>query len=140
MFRFVLLMFLFVSSAEAKEYYGPYQADVVRVVDGDTVELAIHVWPGLVQTIKLRLDGVNTPEKRGKNVSQCEKEAGNKATAFTEYWLSDVETVTVDKVFLGKFAGRAIGQILKGDESLSDALISAGHGKHYSGGKRQPWC
>lgn len=124
----------------AKDKYGPYKAEVLRIIDGDTVELNVRVWPQLTQRIKLRLDGVNTPQKRGRGVSDCEKEAGQKATNFTQKWLPVGEIVTLKQVRLGKYAGRALGQIWKGGASLGDALIKAGHAKPYTGGKREPWC
>ena len=33
--------------AAKKETYGPYRAMVVRVLDGDTVEVDVLLWPGL---------------------------------------------------------------------------------------------
>jgi len=43
------------------EEYGPYRADVVRVIDGDTVVLDAHIWPGMTQRTHLRLSGIDTP-------------------------------------------------------------------------------
>lgn len=43
--RFILILLFCVSlQVAAKEMYGPYQADVVRVIDGDTVKLVVHVY------------------------------------------------------------------------------------------------
>jgi len=124
-----------------KPAFGPYQAQVVRVVDGDTVKLDVAIWPGVTQQINLRLSGVNTPETRGKDVTDCEKRAAQEATTFTQRWLRGVATVTVTDVKLGKYAGRALGQIeAPGKGDLAKALISSGHGRPYHGGKRQPWC
>ena len=53
--------------------FGPYNTDVIRVVVGDTLELNVHIWPGLIQNIKLRLDGIDTPEKRGKYIRMRER-------------------------------------------------------------------
>jgi len=136
----LLLLIVSFGAQAAKQLYGPYQAEVVRVIDGDTLELSVHVWPGLVQNIKLRLSGVNTPEKRGRNVSQCEKTAAQKATNFTQRWVKGINRIIVTDVKLGKYAGRALGKIKKGDQDLGEELIKAGHAKEYSGGRREPWC
>ena len=135
----ILCLMLASLQAQAKDLYGPYKADLVRVLDGDTVEVSVHVWPGLKQSIKLRIAGINTPEKRGR-VSDCEKAAGKAATAFTENWLKDADTITVYDIHLGKWAGRVVGKLKKGGADLSQALINAGHAKPYDGGKREPWC
>jgi len=124
----------------AKELYGNYKAEVVKVIDGDTVKLNVRIWPKLTQQINLRLKEINTPEKRGKKISDCEKKAGQKATNFTQQWLKGAKTVTVSEVQLGKYAGRVLGKLSKEGKDLGEALIEAGHAKPYSGGKRKPWC
>lgn len=59
--RFIFGMLLLAQGASA---YGPYKAELVRVVDGDTIDITIELWPGLTQRARIRLEGVNTPEKR----------------------------------------------------------------------------
>ena len=136
LFFFALFFLAFNISAQG---FGPYQAEVSRVIDGDTIELNIHIWPKLTQNVKLRLSGVNTPEKRGK-VSDCEKEAGQKATNFTQRFLQGVKTVTVTDIKLGKYAGRVLGNLSKQRQDLGQALIQTGHAKPYKGGKRELCC
>ena len=117
--------------------YGPYDALLVRVVDGDTIEVDAALWPGLTQRVKIRLAGVNTPEKRTRLL--CEKTAGIAATEFTQAFVGK-GSITVDGVRNGKFAGRVLGSIFVDGESLSDALLASGHARVYGGGRRQPWC
>lgn len=127
------------ASCGATGLYGPYSANVIKVIDGDTVRLDIRIWPGLTQRVNLRLSGVNTPEKRGK-VSDCEKKAGQAATEFTQRFLNGVNTVTIHGVKRGKYAGRVLGKLSKAETDLGQALIHAGHARPYSGGKRKAWC
>jgi len=134
-----LVLFALIVSAQAAETYGPYSAKVLRVIDGDTVQVAVAIWPGLSQVTKLRLAGVNTPEKRGK-VSDCEKRAGRAATAFTQAFLRGARTVMVSGIRPGKYAGRMLGSIQVNGRSLEQALLAAGHARPYRGGRRQPWC
>lgn len=126
--------------AAKKKPYGPYRAVVVRVLDGDTVEVDVFLWPGLAQRIKLRLAGVNTPEKRGRGVSLCEKVAAKRATEFTRRFLKRALQVIVSGVKLGKFAGRVLGKISVNGKDLGDALMAAGLARPYSGGRRKAWC
>lgn len=136
------LWMLFPPSAMAakKKPYGPYRAMVVRVLDGDTVEVDVWLWPGLVQRIKLRLAGVNTPEKRGRGVSLCEKVAAKRATHFTRRFVKNMGQVIVSEVRLGKFAGRVLGKVSVNGRDLGEALVAAGLARLYSGGKRTAWC
>jgi endonuclease YncB( thermonuclease family) len=53
--------FLVDSQAAAAEPYGPYQATVTRVIDGDTLEGRA----GLTQRTSLRVEGIDTPERNG---------------------------------------------------------------------------
>jgi len=135
----LLSLFISVASAHAGELYGPYKADMIRVIDGDTVKLGIHIWPGLVQQVNLRLVGVNSPESRG--VPDCEKEAAKKASEFTRGFIGNSQMVTVSNVELGKYAGRALGRIeVEGKGDLGEALIAVGHAHEYHGGHREAWC
>ena len=127
-------LLLAVATANA---YGPYDAQLVRVVDGDTIDLGVELWPGLVQRVKIRLAGINTPEKRTRLL--CEKTAGIAATKFTQVFVES-GSITVDGVRNGKFAGRVLGNVFVDGKSLADALLAAGHARVYNGGKRKPWC
>ena len=123
--------------------YGPYMAEVLRVIDGDSIKVAVHLWPGMVVKANLRLSGINTPEKRGRingvPVSEREKLAAQAATAFPRAWLADTPMVTVYDLRLGKYAGRVLGKLKKGRLTLHRALLKASHARLYRGGKRRPW-
>jgi endonuclease YncB( thermonuclease family) len=132
-----VILFCVLLLSQASSAYGPYKAELVRVIDGDTIDVTIELWPGLTQRARIRLEGVNTPEKRTR--LQCEKKAGIAATEFTQAFV-DKGAITVDGVRNGKFAGRVLGKVFVDGNSLSDALLVSGHARHYSGGKRLPWC
>ena len=124
--------------AAAAVVYGPYRANVVRVIDGDTVKMQLAISPGLTKTINVRVDGVNTPEKRTRD--KCEKTAGLAASAYVEQWLTNAAIITVRDVRNGKYAGRWLGSISADGNDLATALIASGHGRPYHGGKRESWC
>ena len=75
----------------------------------------------------MRLAGVNMPEKRGRQISDCEKRAGHAATAFTKRFLGGARTVTISGIRPGKYAGRMLGSINVNGKSLERALLNAGH-------------
>lgn len=122
----------------AAALFGPYNADLVRVIDGDTAELDLHVFPNVVFRMSVRESGVDTPEKRTKN--ECEKKLGLSATMYTRQFLLHGGKITVHDVGLGKYAGRVLGSIFVDGESLSKRLIEEGLARPYYGGTRQPWC
>ncbi|MDH4225862.1 MAG: thermonuclease family protein [Deltaproteobacteria bacterium] len=119
--------------------FGPYPAIVERVIDGDTIQTAIELWPGLVQHIHLRLLGVNAPEIHGKNIAPCEKAAGQKAKAFVERLLQGAKTIIVTQVKPDKYGGRALGRMEADGQDVSARLLKAGLAVVYNGGKREKW-
>jgi len=123
--------------------YGPYDAELISVTDGDTVKLSVAVWPGLVQTANVRLNGIDAPESRrgrksGVVIPECEIKLGKMAGRFTEDFLTG-KALQLHDVALGKYAGRVLGAITADNQDLGQALISAGLGVEYSGGKREVW-
>ncbi len=138
-FLFACSLVLWAGGCSAAESYGPYTAEVVRVIDGDTIELRVHLWPGLEKDIKLRLDGVNTPETH--RAPECEKRLGRQAAEFARRFIGESKMVKVSGVRLGKYAGRALGKIeVPGKGDLGAALLAAGLAKEYHGGRRGRWC
>jgi endonuclease YncB( thermonuclease family) len=112
-------------------------AEVVRVIDGDTVEVRARIWPGQYVETRVRLLGVDTPESRG---SDCEAERvlAAEATAFTAQWLDGAQ-IGLQEIDLGSFAGRVIARITRSDGAdLSADLASAGLAAPY--GAPSPWC
>jgi endonuclease YncB( thermonuclease family) len=66
-----------------------YPAHVVRVIDGDTIAMAVDIWPGLTQQATVRVFRIDTPEVRASQ--QCEKDLAAKATQFTKDFLADTQ-------------------------------------------------
>ena len=43
-----------------------HPAEVLRVLDGDTFEARVHLWPGLDVTTRVRLRGIDAPELKAR--------------------------------------------------------------------------
>jgi endonuclease YncB( thermonuclease family) len=118
--------------------YGPYRLHVIRVVDGDTIDAEVALWPGLSQRTLVRLAGVNAPEIRTRD--DCERNAGRAATAFVTRTLQAARRVELDAVDLDKYGGRVVGLVYVDGRSLGELLVQAGHARPYDGGARGSWC
>jgi len=142
-----------VYAAERPPHYGPYSATLIKVYDGDTVNLLVYPWPGDQKRISVRLDGIDTPELRPRkpagtdptiweSLKQCEKSAAISAKLKVERLLATGEAITLQTIYPNrtKFYGRMVGRITVGGKDLSEALLAGGYARPYSGGKRQPWC
>ena len=63
--------------------------EVIKVVDGDTIDILIDLGFDLTKKERVRLAGIDTPECRTKNLE--EKELGLEAKEFLKRRLSDCE-------------------------------------------------
>lgn len=119
---------------------APKPYDIIRVIDGDTVEFHADFLPSpLEKKLALRIEGVDTPEKRG--ACDKEKELAEKASQFTQRMIDNAKDIKIRIVDWGKFGGRVIGDVLIDGKSLSKELIRNGHAVPYDGGKKiKDWC
>ena len=119
---------------------GPVPAELVRVIDGDTIQVRALIWPGHTVETRVRVRGIDTPETRRPDC-EAEREAGQAATAFTEAWLTRDPAeagLSLYEIDLGSFAGRVVAAIQRDGEDLAAALVSAGLAVRY--GEEGPWC
>ena len=109
-----------------------YNAELVRVVDGDTldamVDLGFNVWI----KVRVRLAGINAFESRTRDKE--EKAKGLRAKMWLEDTLEDHDNeFVVVSTEVGKY-GRCLGHIFVGDDldySVNLRLIDEGHAVPY---------
>jgi endonuclease YncB( thermonuclease family) len=117
---------------------GPYAAEVLRVLDGDTFAARVHVWPGLDITTKVRLRGVDAPEMKAR--CRQERNLAEAARDALAAILAEGE-LTVLRVDLDKYGGRVVADAATARiQDVSQALLAQGVARAYSGGHRQGWC
>lgn len=137
--KFLLALILMLSTPVNAAFYN---ADVVKVVDGDTLKLDVEIWPGMRQLISLRIYGINTAETR----KHCKNSACECSNSFGYAAKDTVEVLAADRVQiydirLGKYAGRVLGKVLTMDGVDIGTYLVNGHlAKTYFGGKRGAWC
>jgi micrococcal nuclease len=119
------------------EMEGPVAAEVLRVVDGDTLTVRAKIWIGQELTTNVRLSGVNAPELSGG----CDEER-TLAQAARRFLAERVEgrAVTLRNIALDKFGGRVVAVVEDGAGDLAAALLAARLAVPYDGGRREPWC
>lgn len=128
-------------AAAADRAVVPYAATVVRVVDGDTVNVDIPAWAGTPFTpIAIRVAGIDTPESRkppGKCITEVRR--GKLAHAFADTLLRPGAAIVIgyrghDKYF------RIDADVMIGPQSLADVMIARGYATPYGGGRKRNWC
>ena len=115
-----------------------HPAEVLRVLDGDTFEARVHVWPGLDITTKIRLRGIDAPELRAR--CPAERTMAEAARDALGAMLAE-GTVGISAVTLDKYGGRVVAEAgTRTIANVSAELLAKGHARRYAGGKRRGWC
>ena len=111
--------------------------EVIKVVDGDTVDVQIRVKPldlDLLANMRIRMEGINAWESRSRNLE--EKALGLAAKQrLSELVLAPITVCLSGK---GKF-GRWLGTLFDGETNINEQLVQEGHAQWYDGGKRKPF-
>jgi len=126
-----------------KSCYNFRVTEINRVLDGDTIDVTIDLGFNLFKKERVRVAGVDTPEKRTRDLE--EKALGKDATNWLKEKLEgtlagddelSVRTELVGGV--GKY-GRLLGWLYIGDSdvSLNEQMIEEGYAWAYDGGTKQ---
>jgi len=104
-----------------------YQAELIEVIDGDTLDLKVDLGFDTEVNIRVRLLGVDAPEKRTKNLD--EKERGIAATNFVREVFSRNQNKCIVRTTKDKKEkyGRYLATVLFGDNSLNTMLLENNH-------------
>ncbi|MEQ8308583.1 MAG: thermonuclease family protein [Hoeflea sp.] len=113
---------------------GPVAARVVRVIDGDTLVVDAHPWPGQAVRVSVRLRGIDTPERRSRCSS--ERKAADQARGELKRLVAGHETVSLINVAGGKYYGRILADLKAGSRDIASAMLQSGLARPYQGGKR----
>ena len=126
-----------------KSCYNFRVVEINRVLDGDTIDVTIDLGFDLYKKERVRVAGVDTPEKRTRDKE--EKELGIHATNWLKEKLDGAISGDDDLVIrtelvggVGKY-GRLLGWLYVGDSgtSLNEQMIAEGYAWSYDGGTKQ---
>ena len=113
-----------------------YKCTVVKVVDGDTVDVDIDLGFGVwMRKQRIRMYGIDAPESRTSN--RLEKRYGIASKKFLIGMLDDKELILkTHKDAKGKY-GRILGEIWRttdfADQSINEYMIEKHHAVRYMG-------
>jgi endonuclease YncB( thermonuclease family) len=126
-----------------KSCYNFRVTEINKVLDGDTIDVTIDLGFDLYKKERVRIAGVDTPEKRTRDLE--EKELGIDATNWLkeklESTLAGDDELTIRTELhggVGKY-GRLLGWLYIGEESISlnEQMIDEGYAWPYDGGTKQ---
>jgi micrococcal nuclease len=115
---------------------GPISAELLRVIDGDTIEVRVRIWLDLDLTTRVRLAGIDAPELNG-GCAEERRLAGMAKLALTEtlgsgpVWLADIRR--------DKYGGRVVAEVVLSDgRNASATMLSSGAAAAW--GSTPAWC
>jgi endonuclease YncB( thermonuclease family) len=115
-----------------------HPAEVLRVLDGDTFEARVHLWPGLDVTTRVRLRGIDAPELKARCIEERDLAVAAR-DALRD--ILDEGQVGIMNVSLDKYGGRVLADASTSrTSSVSSAMLAARLARSYDGGRRQHWC
>ena len=126
-----------------KSCYNFRVTEITKVLDGDTIDVVIDLGFDLYKKERVRIAGVDTPEKRTRDVE--EKALGLDATNWLKEKLEGAIAGDDDLIIrtelvggVGKY-GRLLGWLYIGDAtiSLNEQMIDAGYAWEYDGGTKK---
>jgi micrococcal nuclease len=111
-----------------------YKVEVLKIVDGDTIDVRIDLGFNVWHKCRVRLMGINAPESR--TTDKEEKVRGIAAKA----WLKNVLEMTKSPIEMqshgtGKY-GRVLGEIFINGININELMVKEGHAVEYHGGAR----
>ena len=126
-----------------KSCYNFRVTEIIKVLDGDTIDVIIDLGFDLYKKERVRIAGVDTPEKRTRDLE--EKALGIDATDWLKDQLDGAISGEDDLVIrteldggVGKY-GRLLGWLYIGDEteSINERMIQQGYAWEYDGGTKK---
>jgi endonuclease YncB( thermonuclease family) len=126
------------ASKRTNRLSGPVRAQIIRVIDGDSLVARARIWLGQVVQVKIRIAGIDAPEIRAR----CAREhrlAVRAARHLTG--LLSTRAALLRDIRYGKYAGRVVARVeTLGGRDVGTALVKAGLARLYVGKRRQSWC
>jgi endonuclease YncB( thermonuclease family) len=106
---------------------------VIKVYDGDTITIAskLPYTDSQLYRFSVRLNGIDTPEIKGKNISEDEKESATNARDFVANLVLN-KFVRLENVSNEKY-GRILADVYIGDIHLNDLLLRERYAVKYDG-------
>jgi endonuclease YncB( thermonuclease family) len=133
-----ICLFAILQVQAAPQYGTVTVSKVISVYDGDTFRVNIDSLPPIVgKNIPIRVNGVDTPEIRGK--CQYEKDLALKARDFVRSKLANAKEIKLTNLQRGKYF-RVVANVLVDGVSLEQELLDNKLAYSYDGGKKLSWC
>jgi micrococcal nuclease len=112
-----------------------YVKEIIKVVDGDTIDVDIDLGFDISFTSRVRLSGIDTPESRTLN--KMEKALGLEAKAYLKNKINSAKNIVIktEKINSSEKYGRILGWLYLDNSAVSvnEQMILNGYAWKYMG-------
>tara|TARA_A100000164_G_C21340721_1_gene510835 strand:- start:70 stop:429 length:360 start_codon:yes stop_codon:yes gene_type:complete len=115
-----------------KDLYCYEVKEIVKVVDGDTVDVILDLGFDVHIKKRIRLNAINAHESRTRDKKEKKKGLAAKARLIE---LCNEGNIIVKSCGIGKY-GRLLGELYTRGANINNILLSEGHAVRYDGGKK----
>lgn len=108
--------------------------NVLKIIDGDTVDLSLDLGFYVMTIQRIRFDGLDTPELHSKD--ETERKLAQEAKDFVTKWFEQNKDLVIKTKKDDKY-GRMLGEIFCSGKSLNKTLVEMGYAWEYDGGEKK---
>lgn len=125
--------------SKASYLAGPVEAQLIEVVDGDTIRVRAKIWLDQSISILVRLKGIDAPELY-RPKCKAEKQQAEQARRYLASLVAD-QPLQLTSIQGGKYFGRVLAKVqIKQAANLSRQMLKSGLVRSYRKGNRKGWC
>ena len=139
------LLSLFLPALAIADYGSVRVDEIASFYDGDTFTATISEWPPVIgERIKIRISGINAPERRSRCDTEAERERERELAADARIYLVErlrsAETIELRRIERGSFF-RIIAEVWADGESVGQEMLEVGYALPYQSGQGgRSWC
>lgn len=118
---------------------GPVQAKVIRVIDGDTVDVFAYTWPDELKQVRIRFPDIQAGETTHRAKCAAELNAGLRAKSYLSKRLPEGTAVSLNDIRHGKYARRMVARIVDSSgRDIATELVDVGHALPWTSKQPKP--
>ena len=132
------------AQVEPANPYALYFAEVVQVIDGDTLDVRVDLWPGVQAVYAVRVRGIDAPELR-RSACEAERLWAEEAKAQVTTLYDPGSRVRLEDVEYDAYSGRVVADVRRWRSDrwiyLADELVERGLAEVWEPGMADiDWC
>ncbi|MCG7598903.1 thermonuclease family protein [Halomonas sp. McH1-25] len=143
--RFAIFAFLAAPALALADYGSATVDEIVSFYDGDTLTVSVHDWPPVIgERIKVRIAGIQAPERRSRCDTEAEKAREKALAADARIYLVErlrsAESVELRHIERGSFF-RLVADVYADGEDVGQEMLARGLAIPYVAGEGgKAWC